>query len=612
MNRPKAAKAESVSPIAVQVVALAVAIGLNLAAPKPTRAVDRLVLPDGRESSGILAGDEASGFRFLPEDGGEPVAIVPGSTIRFDPEAPTGREGSAPFRLKIGFGGVLSGQVGGLDGAGLQFHPAGIEMPIKAARAGILGLEQPKGETRVFDDPFEAFDPHRWPIRVGEIRLQPGGGLGEGGGRALRMPSSSAAITHRFDEPIAAGRVEAAFYDEGRVAEGRRWFIDLGFSDGAGELAPARAVLGWETESYSVYCPRGPRLTVHRLSRTAGWHRFSARFGPNGLILAVDDSVLASGPGPAGSLVELRIGSSEEAGAPVAADLAARVDDLSVARSIAPTGPIEEVADQDSVRLASGDQIFGAIAAVDDREVQIEVAGSTLALPWSEVAGLSFRRESATRPAVVGWITRATWRSGPNSRELDQVEGALVAISETALTLDVPDLGPIALPRDRVEMIEPRYRAVRIVLDPHPRHLGDRYVPDLVPQRPEPGPLVLGFDLPNVPAGPNRLAIDVEGLIGRSGTPRLSDLVRAGAYRTRLVLNGTRLDDLNESLEVLNPRPDRVFVAIPDGLLVEGRNVLRFEQVGTEQDPSARDNFGLLGLAVESPRPDRSGGAVVP
>ncbi len=40
---------------------------------------------------------------------------------------------------------------------------------------------------------------------------------------------------------------------------------------------------------------------------------------------------------------------------------------------------------------------------------------------------------------------------------------------------------------------------------------------------------------------------------------------------------------------------------IPAGLLRAGRNVVRFEQNGTAEEPSKRDNLGLLGLAIEMP-----------
>jgi hypothetical protein len=71
--------------------------------------------------------------------------------------------------------------------------------------------------------------------------------------------------------------------------------------------------------------------------------------------------------------------------------------------------------------------------------------------------------------------------------------------------------------------------------------------------------------------------------------------------RTNLKLNGEPFDYLNRFVTDKNEEPMRVRVPIPRGLLRPGKNVIGFEQTGTENDPNYLDDLGLLGVALEFP-----------
>jgi hypothetical protein len=256
------------------------------------------------------------------------------------------------------------------------------------------------------------------------------------------------------------------------------------------------------------------------------------------------------------------------------------------------------------VRFSTGDQLFGQVpsAGPEHLNVRLDPEGPPHPVSWSEVSGLYFRRQPAQSKPVEGRLVKVEWRSGPGDdpRDLDSAEGALKAVSGEFLELDVPFVGALRVPSDRVSRIEPVGRARRIVIDPSAHHLGNdppRREPVFDPPQAESEPLEIPFELKSVPPGPARLALDVVDVVGVSGNPRFSEDVRAGKYRTHLKINGRKLDDLNSAVSSANETVERVFVPIPPGLLKTGRNVVRIEQDQVEE----RDNLELLGLAVEWP-----------
>jgi hypothetical protein len=557
-------------------------------------------LPDGRAVAGRLERDEARGFVFRPE-GGEPIGLGEVRAIAFDSPGPGRAFGTPTFQVGLGGGGRISGELVGVDGESVTLDVPGAGR-VALGRRGVRSVVQRPGAAQVFRDGFEGLDRRRWSGLVGDPQVVAAPRLvGEG---ALRLPAGGSALTMRLDEPIGSGALEVAFLDDGRRVEGQRWFVDLTFRGGEGQEATVRAVLGWAEETLAVESPGGPRLHVQRLLRRAGWHRLSIRFGPEQTELAVDGDELAFGrPGLGLPLAEVRLATEGlgDAGAP--RGLAAVLDDLALSRRAEPFGSLESEPSLDEVRLTSGDQLFGRVRSADASGVEAEVGGRPVALPWSDVAGLFFRRDPAPAEPVSGWLARVEWAaSAEDARGRDRVEGAIAGLTDDALELDVPYLGRLGVPRDRLRRVEPLERALRIVLDPGPYHLGDRYVADLDPPRPEPEPLELAFTLDAPPEGAASLCLDVVQVIGVVGTPGFSERVAAGELRTRMALNGRPLDDLNTFITAANERPERVRVPIPPGTLRAGRNVLRFEQTGEADAPARRDNLGLLGVAIESPR----------
>jgi len=565
----------------------------------PAGRVESIDGPDGKRLPGKLAGDAAAGYRFEPAEGGPARPFRAGDAVDFEGPGADSATATPTFRAELGLGQRISGRLGAVDAAAVTLEDGPGRRPATIARAGVLALQQRPGEVLVFQDGFEAIDPARWavvgePAAVAEPRLA--------GERALKLPAGGAALTCRLAEPVGSGRLEVAFFDEGRVLPGRRWFVDLTFRGPAGDEW-VRALLGWDEESLAVQSsPGGPALPVQRLARKAGWHRLIVRFGPERTDLTVDGYALAHGHGPAGALTEIRLASQELGRAAPPRGLAAVVDDLRLSRVAEPVGGLESDPAQDEVRLVGGDQLFGRIDRADPERVTLRVLDQEATLSWAEVSGLIFRRVAAPGRAIAGAWVRAEWRAAPGAdpRDLDRVEGALTAATPEALTLETPYAGTLTIPRDRLRRLKALGMMRRLVIDPMAHHLGNNVVHDLDPPQPQGRSLALTFPLDGVPDGPAALAVDVLQVAGEAEMLRYSAFVKAGEFRTNLRINGKPVDYLNRHISSMNETPERIRLPIPAGVLVAGANRVEFEGVGKKDEPDELDDIGILGVALES------------
>ncbi len=577
--------------------------------PRSAPALETLVRPDGQRVAGRLKGDVLKGFSFVPAASASPLDLEPGSLVIFDGPESDPTAAYPPFRVELGLGQRLSGRLAMVDERFVRLIDTSAGGPVTVARPGVRAVIQRPGEVLVFQDGFETIDGTRW-TEVGDPDLveRPRAA----GAHSLRIPAGGTSVTCPLREPVGSGRLDIAFHDDGAVAEGQQWFVDLLFRGAAG-AETVRAVLGWAEESLTVESPSGPALAVQRLARKIGWHRLSLRFGPAQTQVAVDGNDLAHGKGPNGPLVEIHLASYVSGKTAAPEKLAGTFDDLRLVRFTEPIGDLEIDASQDEVRLAGGDQLFGTIGAADSDRVRLKVDDKVVGLAWSEVSGLYFRRAARQSAAVEGLLVRLEWRaaSGGDPSDLDAVEGALTAVSETALTLATPYAGTLVLPRDRRRSLRVQGSGRRIVIDSTAHHLGDNIstIPPLIdPPQPEGGVLERFVDLAEVPARPAALVLDVVQVVGEASGLQFSSLVQKGQLRTNVTINGQPVDYLNRHITSKNETPERIRLSIPAGRLRPGRNLIRFEQTGIANDPTYLDDLGLLGIALEfdGDRPTRA------
>lgn len=593
-----------IARIAVVACALIVPASAEDAPPLAPR-VERLERPGGAgQAAGRLVAEAGPDFRFRPDGGGPSLVLNPGDAIRFEgPSAKAPGSAAPTFGVDLGLGQRISGRLAGVDAATIRLVDGPGGRPLAVPRSAALALFQRSGEAQVLRDGFEAIDPARWlrgglPELAREPHLE--------GSNSLQLPAGGASLTGKLAESVAAGRLDVAFYDDGQLADGQSWFVDLTFRTLTGP-ASLRAVLGWAEESLAVQStPGGPALAVQRLARKVGWRRLVVGFGPDRTELAVDGDELARGQGPGGPLVEIRLATTAEGTAEAPDGLAAHLDDLRLARLADMPDDLEVDPSQDEARLVIGDQLFGRLANADPDGLVFQVEGRDTPLAWSEVAAVAFERRPEQARPVSGLLARVEWLPGNGSdpRDVDAVEGAIAALDDATLTLATPSAGDLAIPRDRLVRLSVLGRGRRIVIDPTPHHLGDNVSakpPRLDPPRPEGGVLERSFKLEATLVGPAELVLDVVQVIGLTGNPDFSKDVRDGFLRTKVLINGREFDFLNRPIADRNETPARIRLPIPAGLLVAGANRLRFEQVGIATDPNNLDELGVLGIALEFP-----------
>jgi hypothetical protein len=541
---------------------------------------------DGTSTYGRVTGDAKSGFKFAPI-GGEPVVTLEAAGIvTFDGPGADAGAGYPPMRVLLGLDQQISGKLGAVDDQTIRLEDGPGGKPVVTARAGAVSLAQRPGEALVFQDGFETLDPAHW-THVGEPAIvdQPR----TAGSKSLALPAGGSAVTYRLAEQVVASQ---------------QWFVDLLFRGTNGDES-IRLVLDWSEESLAVQSSGSHSLAVQRLARKPGWHRLGARFGPQ-TELAVDGLELAHGRGTGGPLIEIRLANRSTGNGDPPKNTAVQFDDLRLVRLAEPVGGLETAPGVDDVRMVDGDQVFGRLKSADAESVTFRVDNTEVSLPWTEVASLAFRRAPDQGKPIEGLLVRLDWRSAPGNdpRDLDQVEGALLAVSDAAFTLDTPYSGELTIPRDRLRKLKVLGSGRRIVLDGTSHHLGNndtsKELHVLDPPLPEGGVLERTFTLDRVPEGSAAwLVLDVVQVVGEANSLAFSEFVRRGELRTNASLNDKFVDYLNRHITTKNETPDRIRLPIPAGLLHPGENKLRIDQIGKAGEPEELDDIGILTIAIE-------------
>ncbi len=544
----------------------------------------------------------------MPADGSARLPLDAGSIVHCNGPGPDSSAGEPLFRVLIGDILRLSGTLREISLTGVRVAVGWQAREVALPRPGVQAVLQRPGVAQVFVDNFETLEPSRW-TKSGNVSLVEGPHTSER--RSLRIPAGGASLVHILPEPLSAGRLDLAFHDDGSIAAGQKWSIDLTFQ---GPVGPSvvRVVPGWAEESVAVESSSGPALSVQRLARSPGWHRFVLRFGPEKTEISVDGKDLAHNRGPDGPLISIGLASSAPAeGAPApdpSKTPACNIDDLQLIRFAEPPASYEMDITQDEARLIVGDQLFGSVVKADSERVAMTILAAPVLLPWGQIAGLHFRRVSAPGAPVEGLLARVEWRSAPggDSGDLDFAEGAITAISDRSITLATPFSGILSIPRQFLQRLLIHGNGRRYVIDATAHHLGDEISvspPVLNPPDPEGGVLERSIELAEEPGGPWFLVLDVVQVVDENNDDKFSARVRNGEFRTNAIVNGQRIDYVNRHIKTKNETPERVTMAIPPGLLHPGKNTIRLELTGAAEKDTQLDDLGVLQIALELAMP---------
>jgi hypothetical protein len=417
----------------------------------PLAAAEEAWRTDGRRLRGALLLDEGR-LRFTPTEG-EAVPLADLTRIRFTGGTPAPLRAGGGRRVLLRDGESITGQILRLDDKALTMRTAWaarIELP----RTAVASVDPLPGWRVVADDDFHdgltAFTTTGRPA------------LTEGEPPALLLRSVGQAATYTLSPPLEAGRAGVNFQARGD-AGGARGTFELRFQAGEHARHVLVTVAG-DGESYSVDAG-GLAGTAPSVARTPGWHRLLVQFTQRSLRVTCDDEVLWYNleHGPGGRLTQVTMRCHSDDGETARGSVAWTAFCLERAVQEYPKPPAET--DQDEVRLAEDDQLFGRILRADRRILEIEGRFGKRSLPWTRVAGCTFRRPDMPPPLSPpklggdkgggrGANVRLLLDSGLDA-EADVLEGVVTALDERRLTLRHALIGEVTLERARVKELRP-------------------------------------------------------------------------------------------------------------------------------------------------------------
>jgi hypothetical protein len=528
-------------------------------------------------------------LHFMPNGSDSPLPLDQVQAIRFPlAPAPPLLAGMA-VQVALPRGQQLTGGLLELDGERLQLRTAWAE-DLSLPRSAVRALTQLPGEVTYFVEDFA--DGLRHATMIGTPRLadQPA----PSGGRALVLSSPGQAAEWTLDDPLQAGAFGTDFRASAALS-GAHWLVEADFQ-AQGQPRTVRVTVAGDG-AWSAEVP----LLKGRATRTPalpGWHRLRVDFAAASLVVAVDDTPLwyTGEQGPGGPLRRVRLRcAGVEGGARGDVAFAA----LSMARAVDDLRQPATATAQDAVWHVSGDQIFGTVTRAGRHTVEVEGRFGKRALPWGDVRGLLLRRAAPAPQTTDGEHVRVRLRPGVGSGR-DGLEGVLVALDDSRLTLQHALLGECRIDRACVRELRPLFHGRRLELDDGFHHLGESGTldPTLDPPRAEGPGLRWTFNLDAVPEGA-RLVVEAVRLKGPGDG--IGPALERGERRTEVLVNGRGVDYLNHHIDRALEEPRRVAVDLPAGVLRTGENVVEVRQ--TPERASERvEHCGVAGVAVEVPR----------
>jgi hypothetical protein len=505
-----------------------------------------------------------------------------------------GRNGSSsrPHRIALRGRQMLSARVLGMDGSAVRVRVEDGSI-LSLPRAVVAAIQERCGVVTQLAEDFEQ--------GLGQWRTWPGASLTgrqrHSGRQAVRLASDTpGAMEHRLGHLVREGKVTAYFYDDTRVEQGTRFFVEAEFVQ-AGVAQRVRVVLGWEGASYSVVTQPWSAMSVQPLARRKGWRRLDIHFNGAGLIVTVDSAVLAKGAAPAGPLVRLRLGTAwgvrrrRDPRQPPAALL----DDIRVVRHVDTTQRRQEDPRLDEVLLAEGDQLFGRIEGMSPSTIAIRGPYGRVEIPWARVHSVRLSRQPIEPRSLAGWFVDVDTTDG------DHLTGVLRGLDGRWLRLETALAGDLRLGRARLERLTPVFRGARLAIDSNYHHLGDEMDEELAVPEPEGARFEASFTLAKPPADKRTfIALTVVQMVGAGPDSAYAAQLKAGELRTYLDVNGTRVGSLNDHVARQTDQALRIRMPLPPGLLRVGANRVVIHTTPTKGNITQYDDFGFWGLALET------------
>jgi hypothetical protein len=412
----------------------------------PLPAAEQAWRGNGQRVGGALTLNDGR-LHFHANDG-EEVPLADVTRIRFAETTESPFRAGGVRRLRLHDGEHITGQFLGLnkDTVGLRTAWATrIELP----RSAVVSIDPLPGWRTIAEEDFGT-ESTIFQMAGGPALTQVRGGTGS---RAALLREVGQALVYTPVQPLPAGRVGINFQEK-EHGGGGRWTWELLFQNGERSQRVEVIVVG-NDDHYAVRV-EDLKGVARQVARTPGWHRLILQFTKRSLRVTCDDDVLWYNleAGPAGSLkrVTARCQKTPEGEAAVRGAVAWTEFSLERAVDEHPQPPADP--EREVLRLASDDQLFGRIVQADRRAVQIEGRFGKRSLPWTEVAGCTFRRAGEPKHVNERGNVRILVRSGL-CPEADVLEGTVTALDERKLTLRHALLGELTFERGRVVELRP-------------------------------------------------------------------------------------------------------------------------------------------------------------
>lgn len=505
-----------------------------------------------------------------------------------------------------------------LTPAGLEGIPTG-GTSVSIPWGALAAVAQPATETELQLFTAEAEE------LTGPPPLPAEPGAAWSGERSFVVPPESDLPLLTTVEEIAEGGVSLSWLDVEPDRTPRtscEWSLELVFAaDDSTETL--RLLLGGDARELPVRWEGAGKLDVRDIPHRDGWRHLRVQWNSRGIVVLVDNEILATGAVPKLPWTELRVrraaaGGGEEGGGTNRPEV--RLDDLRLFRSVAALPLPPRQGERAGLWLSSGDVLYQPDLV--ERFLNGDPPGGRVPQrDWAFVRGVIPQHTTVapTPPPLEGWWVRLDWqpRYGERWEEPGHIRGILLEVTAATLVLRHPWLGTLTLPLDAIARLTPLWQGRARELDPLVHHLGNNTRPGWQVPTPEGRSRKWAVELGSEDLrGPNLgLAVTVReleptgGIWARQGAFH-EDLAQGGLL-TELWINDQRVTDLNHLLDrpATADEPARLWIPLEKSLVKGGSNIVEFRQKPSVRQQTEFDDLEVWDLAWEQPVEARAGGS---
>ena len=261
---------------------------------------------------------------------------------------------------------------------------------IRVPTLALAAMSNPPGEVDILDESFEADSGNEAsPVAASLIDQT----QAADGRRSLKFGSNSPEYRQVLPLPLDTARIEFSFRSGVTDPSSGSGEWHLEWVDGEDQKPPIIVRIGSDQRVAAVAVPRSAKTTTQSVGIENGWHTFIALMTREQTRLIVDDAILASFPSQDRPICAVRFPSRAVRNR----QNVLWIDALQVRRLSRIDGgsriqPAES--DDDSVILATSDQLFGRLLGVNRTGVLMETFGQKQTLPWTQLSGMTWKQPS--------------------------------------------------------------------------------------------------------------------------------------------------------------------------------------------------------------------------